>query len=235
VIVTRATYEDEMVEFGLTGEKLEVYSQKHAFIDRDIFFDWLKDTLIPDLIRRRANCSYEGTSFLLLDNCTAHFGPCITDLCDRNRLQLLYIPPHSSHFLQCLDVSVFGLTKKAISDLNRTEDANPQTKHIVKMVNGFLSAATPTNVVMSFRNSGISLARTGLDIRCKTTPNTVRLFNADELLQTHVVPVPELQHIPESEESTNHDESANMDLEGYAMTCAAVLFQGQEEEGERPD
>jgi hypothetical protein len=218
-----------MVEYGLTGEKLEVYSQKHAFIDREIFFDWMKDTLIPDLIKRRAAHDYWGTAFLLLDNCTAHFGPDISDLCDHNHLQLLYIPPHSSHFLQCLDVSVFGLTKKSISDLNKIENANVQTKHIVKMVNGFLAAATPPNIVKSFKNSGISLARTGLEIRCKTTPNTVRLFNTKTLVETYTRT--ELGDISESEIGTQiDDQSANMDLEGYAMNCSALLFEKRQEE-----
>jgi hypothetical protein len=124
LIIPRVTYEDELAEYGLTDEKIVIYSQKNAFIDRDIFFDWLKDVFQPDLVARRIKYSYSGKAYLLLDNCSAHFGPDVHNLCADNNLELLYIPPHSSHFLQCLDVSVFGITKNLIRTYNRIDEAN---------------------------------------------------------------------------------------------------------------
>jgi hypothetical protein len=66
LIIPRATYEDELAEYGLTDEKIVIYSQKNAFMDRDIFFDWLKEVFRPDLIAWRTKWSYDGKAYLLL-------------------------------------------------------------------------------------------------------------------------------------------------------------------------
>jgi hypothetical protein len=60
-------------------------------------------------------------------------------MCERNGLVLLYVPPHFSHFLQCLDLSIFGLTKGQISAINRMEDLNTQTSHILQILKAFMS------------------------------------------------------------------------------------------------
>jgi hypothetical protein len=75
-----------------------------------IFEDWLHDTFLPDLAARRERYSYDSPAFLILDNCTAHCAPRITDMCERNGMILLYLPPRSLHFLHCLDLSICGLT-----------------------------------------------------------------------------------------------------------------------------
>jgi hypothetical protein len=217
LIVSRSTYEDEVLEYGLTEEKLEVYSQKHAFIDRDIFFDWMKDTFAPALEIRRQIHHYAGPAYLLLDNCSAHFGPDISQLCTAHNVHLLFIPPHSSHFLQCLDVCIFGLTKRIISSLNRTEDVNIQTQHLIKMVNGFLAAATPTNIIKSFKNAGISVTRNGRSLACLATIATVRLFRPREGEPAHAAIEPNPNHIPIPENLETHD------VDGYIMNCAAML------------
>jgi hypothetical protein len=222
LVITRATYDDELIEYGFTPEKLEIYSQGHAYIDKDIFYDWMKDTLVPDLQRRRVAHDYWGPAFLLLDSCSAHFGPDVTDISEANNLKLLYIPAHSSHFLQCLDVCVFGVAKRLIRKINRTEAVNVQTSHIIQLVNGFLSAAVPTNIVKSFRNVGISLKRIGLEISCKTTPDTVRLWRDEALAEEGVISAEE-EHPEEAEET--------LDFEGYAMNCAVAMSGGEEEEG----
>jgi hypothetical protein len=65
LIPFRQTYDDELVEYGFPPEVIEIYSQNHAYIDSDIFFDWLKDTLVPDLQRGRVAFDYWGPAFLL--------------------------------------------------------------------------------------------------------------------------------------------------------------------------
>jgi hypothetical protein len=181
LILTRRTYEDELVEYGLTSEKLEVYSRRHAYIDRDIFFDWPKDTMVHELNKRRMAYDYLGPAFLLLDNCSAHFGGDISTMAEESNLRLLYIPPPSSRFLQCLDISVFLVAERAIARINRAEAVNVQTLHIIQLVNSFLSAAVPTNIVKSLKNLGISLRSTELEIGCITTPDPMRMFNSGKL------------------------------------------------------
>jgi hypothetical protein len=56
------------------------------------------------------------------------------------------------------DVSLFGITKRAIFQLNKRRKSYVQMEHIADAVEGFLNASTPANIVASFRKGGISLA-----------------------------------------------------------------------------
>jgi hypothetical protein len=46
---------------------------KHSYVDREILTDWLKDTLLRELKRRRVVHGCSCPEFLLLDNCSAPF------------------------------------------------------------------------------------------------------------------------------------------------------------------
>jgi hypothetical protein len=184
IVISRKTWNDELVESGLTNEKLEIYSQPKAFIDGGIFEDWFRDTFIVELQRRRAAFSYYGWAALIMDNCSAHRGDLFEQLCRTNQVKILWLPPHSSNQLQMLDLSVFGITKRLIIRINKLEAVNVQTDHIVRVVNGFMSAAVPKNIIASFRNAGITVKRDASNqIWCHVTPETARcLFEPEKSL-----------------------------------------------------
>jgi hypothetical protein len=175
LVISRKTFDDEILIQGFTPEKVEIYSQSKAYIDLDIFDDWFKDTFIPELVARRERFSYQGPAFLILDNCSAHRGAEFEHLCGAHRVVPVWLPPHSSNQLQMLDLCIFGVTKKLIFRANKLEKVNLQSDHIVRILDGFMAAAVPHNVVQSFRNGGISLL---LDddrvVRCQVTPDTAR-------------------------------------------------------------
>jgi hypothetical protein len=55
-----------------------------------------------------------------MNNLTSHLSPDIIDVARQNRIELICLPPNSTHILQSLDVSVFiskNLTKLSISAL----------------------------------------------------------------------------------------------------------------------
>jgi hypothetical protein len=206
-LARRANFEGELVEYGFNNENVDIYSQALGFADREIFEDLLHDTFLPDLAAKRERYSYDGPAILILDSCTAHCGPRITEKCERNGLLLFYLPPHSSYFLQCLGLSIFGLTKKQISAINRMEDVDIQTSHILQILNGFMSAAFPTNIVRSFKNSGISFRREGQQVFCHVTAETEAAEQAEI-------------------------ESANLELGCFTINCAVMASGEHGEQGE---
>jgi hypothetical protein len=105
-----------------------------------------------------------------------------------------------------LDLSVFGITKRLIQRINKLEAVNVQTDHIIRVVNGFMSAAVPKNIVASFRNAGISVKRDESNqIWCHVTPETARcLFE----------PEPALAQEAEAEEDPN--------IEVFQERCVAA-------------
>jgi hypothetical protein len=74
--------------------------------------------------------------------------------------------------------------EKVIGRLNRLEKMNVQTAHVARIVNSFLAAATPSNIVETFRGAGISMVIDMIDDLkddqrkpypiCAVTPETCR-------------------------------------------------------------
>jgi hypothetical protein len=176
LVISRKTFDDELLLLGYTPEKVEIYDQQKAYIDRDIFTDWFKDTFLVEVAARRQKYNYHGPAFLIMDNCTAHSGEAFDEMCAEHMIKPIFIPPHSSNQLQMLDLSIFGVTKRHIARVNKLERVNIQTNHIHEILQGFYASATPANIVASFRNGGVSLF---MDVEtrailCKITPDTAR-------------------------------------------------------------
>ena len=53
---------------------------------------------------------------LIVDSFAGHHGLDIYEYCQSYNIVLVFLPPHLSHFLQPLDVSVFQWLKKAYKD-----------------------------------------------------------------------------------------------------------------------
>jgi hypothetical protein len=175
IVISRKTFDDELLLYGFTPEKVEIYNQRNGYIDIEIFNDWVRDTFVPEIVARRERYQYQGPAFLLLDNCPSHHGRPFAELCECHKIVPIWLPPHASNQLQMLDLCIFGLTKRAIMRTNRLERVNLQTDHIVRVLGSFMSAAVPQNIVKSFANAGISLIfDDDRVIRCQITPRTTR-------------------------------------------------------------
>jgi hypothetical protein len=174
LIIQRKTYDDYVICRGYSPEKVEVYTQKKGFIDQSIFEDWAKDIFIPEIRRRRELYQYSGPAILILDNCSCHHGPVFRQLCIDNRIQCVWLPPHSSHLLQVLHLSLFGATKKFLNRLNSSESHYIRAKHIIKVLDSFHSAACAGNISGSFLLGGISIVLDDNVPRCFITPHTAR-------------------------------------------------------------
>lgn len=74
-----------------------------------IGLEWLRTIFIP-ATRPQGGLTKR---LLILDGHGSHATPEFMRLCIANRIQLLYLPPHTSHVLQPLDISVFGPLKSA--------------------------------------------------------------------------------------------------------------------------
>jgi hypothetical protein len=189
LVIPRKTFDDDLLMHGYSPEKVEIYDQAKGYIDQVIFDDWVKDTLVPEIERRRAATGYQGQAILILDNCSAHKGPVFAQMCNLHKITPIFLPPHASHLLQMLDLCLFGVTKRIISRMNDRDFHYLQTTHIVKILDSFMAACTPSNIIASFRLGGLSLFLddpTGSRIlRCCVTVETARrvlyVFKDDKL------------------------------------------------------
>jgi hypothetical protein len=176
LVIPRETFDDDLITgCGYTSEKVEVYNQKKGYVDRDIFEDWIQDLLLPEIQNRRDRYNYQGQAVLILDNCSAHKSLLLERLFEEKKILCLWLPPHSSHLLQMLDLCIFGVTKRVIARLNNRDCRYIQAEHLRKILDSFAQACAPGNVTASFRLGGVSLF---LDadriLRCVVTPKTAR-------------------------------------------------------------
>jgi hypothetical protein len=88
----------------------------------------------------------------------------------------------------------------------------PHSSHILQILNGFMSTAVPTNIVKSFKNSGISIRGEGQHVFGHVTAETVRLYPAVEGMNAFGREAAEQAGI----------ESTNLELGGFVISCAAV-------------
>lgn len=83
-------------------------SSKSGYINSEIFHLWFTEVFIK-------HCGQQRPVLLILDNHTSHISPEVLDEAVKNKIEILCLPPHSTHILQPLDVGYFNLLKKAMA------------------------------------------------------------------------------------------------------------------------
>lgn len=122
----------------------------------------------PDFVKymrhfiERSNSSLNNPTLLLIDNHCSHLSIEALDMAVENGVTLLSFPPHCSHKLQPLDVSVYGPVKTYYkSQCNAWQKTNAnkviEIRHITSLVRKTLDLAlTPRNIKAGFQATGIS-------------------------------------------------------------------------------
>lgn len=106
-------------------------------------------------------CSKEHPVLMTLDNHSSHLDYQAVSFAKENGIVLLTFPPHCSHALQPLDVSVFGPYKSAFARRQTTWiHANAGKRISIKEVallssGPFVSTFTPANILSGFLATGV--------------------------------------------------------------------------------
>lgn len=125
---------------------------------------WMKQADFVNYMRhfiQYSHSSLENPTLLLIDNHSSHLSVEALDLATENGITLLSFPPHCSHKLQPLDVSVYGPVKtyyaQDVDDWQKNHKLEQlQIRHIVGLVSKTLDKAlTPLNIKSGFRATGI--------------------------------------------------------------------------------
>jgi hypothetical protein len=67
----------------------------------------------------------------------------------------IFLPAHSSHLTQPLDVRLFAIHKPAIHRIRSPKWMNSQTAQIMKILGAWQVAATPPNIISAFKQTGL--------------------------------------------------------------------------------
>ena len=126
-----------------------------GWMTSELFFQTLKHFI------QYMNVPKEKRALLLIDNHVSHLSVQSMNLAKKSGLILVTFPPHCSHMLQPLDISIYGSLKwyynSACNDWLLNHPGRTLSIYDVAGVStqAYHKAFTPENVVAGFKKSGI--------------------------------------------------------------------------------
>ncbi|XP_073821485.1 uncharacterized protein [Musca autumnalis] len=153
-VFPRVRYNDHFVNGGPNG--CIGLADKSGWMTAELFVDVLKH------IKANTHCSNHNPIILFLDNHASHCSLAAINFCRENGINMITFPPHTSHKLQPLDISVLGPFKKYLGiSFNDFHVSNPG-KHIsiydIPTLSNipFQKAFVLENICKGFEKAGIS-------------------------------------------------------------------------------
>jgi len=131
-------------------------AQPTGWITKELFIEWLKHFV------QAARCSKDRRVLLCMDNHASHISLEAIEYAKANGIVIITFPPHTSHKLQPLDKTVYGPLKKCYNlECSKWMLNNPGrtiTIHDIGKLLGdsYPRAVTPSNIISSFKVTGIS-------------------------------------------------------------------------------
>lgn len=125
---------------------------------------WMTAEEFPSFLQhfqKHTHSTKENPTLLLLDNHASHSSIEAVQYCRDNGITMLTFPPHTSHRLQVLDITVYGPFKAAYNKmLQRWMVANPGKRSTLYDYAGFVNEAfdasfSRKNIIGGFSKSGI--------------------------------------------------------------------------------
>jgi hypothetical protein len=132
-------------------------SSANGWTSNDIGLHWLREVFLP--LSKPAKSSQ--WRLLICDNHGSHVTEEFMYEARKNRVYLLYLPPHTSHILQPLDVSVFGPLKRAyhskISEIISLDDNSTVKKRHFNTIyyTARMETVNERNIRSGWRETGL--------------------------------------------------------------------------------
>lgn len=128
-----------------------------GWMTSELFFETLSHFI------KHMNVSKENPALLLIDNHESHLSVQSINLAKEHGLVIVTFPPHCSHKLQPLDISIYGPLKcyynSGCNDWLLNHPGRPLSIYDVAEVSAqaYYKSFTPENIAAGFKKSGISL------------------------------------------------------------------------------
>jgi hypothetical protein len=118
-------------------EKAEITGNHFNGNGGDGVDSWCEKVLFPYIDKTRTKLGYPGAAVVLLDGRTYPVTDYFFDECTLSGVVPIFLPPHSSDQTQSLHLAVFRIEKAKASKMRPASGLNPQSKQIIKTVNGY--------------------------------------------------------------------------------------------------
>ncbi len=124
-------------------------------MDQTVFFDWFSTLFVPRVEK------LEGHKLLFLDGHASHISIPVIELAVEKSIEIICLPPHSTHALQPLDVAVFSPAKRAwatiLNNFYRESHAKGVSKFVFPSLFNKLyeTAFTRAHAISGFEATGL--------------------------------------------------------------------------------
>ncbi|XP_076035778.1 uncharacterized protein LOC143021873 isoform X3 [Oratosquilla oratoria] len=126
--------------------------------------EWMNSDLFPLVLQhfiKHMGCSTEKPAVLFMDNHESHLSLEVMEMARKHGLSIITFPPHTSHKLQPLDVSVYGPLKthykQAVNDWNLSSPGKRITIYDLPecFTKAYHRALSVENILAGFKKTGI--------------------------------------------------------------------------------
>ena len=136
--------------------KAQVYYSTKGFITRSIFEEYFSDVVIPYINQMRTKHGDQTRKAIIIyDGLKGHISEDLFAYCADNNVEIVVLPPHSSHLLQPLDQGLFRSMK---SHYPKVADWAGKSKLTTKLQKIFTACEMCDNhqlIIKSWSHSGI--------------------------------------------------------------------------------
>lgn len=149
----------EVTESVLHNDFLWMKTKK-GYLNEEAMIFWVNKVLLPYINHTQQYFTgQEIRPLLIFDGLKAHLTDQVKSIFEQNNIDILTLPPHSSHLLQCLDLCFFGVMKRSFR-LSRsylfTKDQKRAQK-IERVMKAFHAASFPPIIIAGWKASGIDM------------------------------------------------------------------------------
>lgn len=153
-IVQRSSMDSEIYDH-LSPESFQMVHTESGFINSDAFFYWFTKVFLLQLRENRKAYNYYGPALLIMDGLLAHINIIQKVNLKEENLIIHILPAHSSEQTQPLDLGVFAVAKRFMSNYRYNPQLSRQTNQILRIHNSLIQSTAPMNCRASFRCIGI--------------------------------------------------------------------------------
>ncbi|KAJ6244623.1 tigger transposable element-derived protein [Anaeramoeba flamelloides] len=102
----RRTIKQELVD-NSNYTRLSFVQSNSGYMTKTLFTKWLKNIFIPAVDLKRKKIGENENALLIIDGAPSHRPDKGHLLCEKSKIQILFLPANSSHLLQPCDVVIF--------------------------------------------------------------------------------------------------------------------------------
>lgn len=136
-----------------------IVSTEKGYITNTIMAEWIRNILFPHVENvRKENGNPEAPCILLMDGHGTHIHPDIMKEYDIiSPYFIIILPPHSSHYSQPCDCSLFGVTKMKFASIRKNPELTKYTAKLQRIKEAIEKSVTDDVIKGSWEKAGFKL------------------------------------------------------------------------------